>query len=114
VTAVSDPLSAPVPSDPLVPFVPLQSPEAVQLATPLLVQLSVALWPDNTVVVLVVSVTLGATASPERLTTEGLPSPSCAIESVALLVPVPAVGLNFTEIVQLPVVAAIELPQVLV
>jgi hypothetical protein len=30
------------------------------------------------------------------------------------LVPDPAVGLNFTEIVQLPVVAAIELPQVLV
>jgi hypothetical protein len=36
------------------------------------------------------------------------------IESVALFVPAPAVGLNFTEIVQLPVVAAIELPQVFV
>jgi hypothetical protein len=36
------------------------------------------------------------------------------IESVALFAPTPAVGLNFTEIVQLPLVAEIELPQVFV
>jgi hypothetical protein len=48
-----------------------------------------------------------------KLTLVGPPSPSCAIESVALLVPVD-VGLNFTEIVQLPVFAGIKLPQVFV
>jgi hypothetical protein len=36
------------------------------------------------------------------------------IESVALFVPAPAVGWNVTEIVQLPLVAGIELPQVFV
>jgi predicted component of type VI protein secretion system len=100
--------------EPLAVLVPLQSPEAVQLVTPLLVQLSVALWPDCTLDALAVSVTLGATASPERSTVEAPPTPSCAIESDALFTPTPAVGLNFTEIVQLPVVAAIELPQVFV
>jgi hypothetical protein len=82
--------------------VPLQSPEATQLVTPLLVQLSVALSPDCTLDALVVNVTLGATASPERLTVEEPPAPSCAISSVAFFEPAPAVGLNVTERVQLP------------
>jgi hypothetical protein len=114
VTLVSEPLRAPVLSEPLAALLPLQSPEAVQLVTPLLVQLSVALCPDCTLAALVANVTLGATASPERPTDEPPPAPSCTIDNVALFVPTPAVGLNFTEIVQLPVLAAIELPQLLV
>jgi hypothetical protein len=68
----------------------------------------------NCVPATALNVTLGATASPERSTVEAPPTPSCAIESDALFTPTPAVGLNFTEIAQLPVVAAIELPQVFV